>query len=66
MARVIEPPKPEDFEKVRCPHCRSLISYVPNEVQEYSGRDYSGGPDGRTWVVCPASSCGKQITLTSW
>ena len=64
MAHVIEPPKPEDFKRTRCGGCKSLIAYVPNEVQEYNGTDYSGGPDGRQWVVCP--HCGKDITLKSW
>jgi hypothetical protein len=64
MAHVIEPPKPEDFEKIKCDDCRSLIGYVPSEVKSYSGRDMSGGPDGREWVVCP--HCGEDITVRSW
>jgi hypothetical protein len=64
MAHVIEPPKPENFKKKRCPHCRSLIGYVPNDVKSYHGTDYGGGPDGREWVVCPG--CGKDITLRTW
>ena len=64
MAHVIGKPKPEDFKKVKCRSCKHKIAYVPNEVQRYSGRDMSGGPDGREWIVCP--QCGKDITLKSW
>jgi len=64
MAHVIEPPKPEDFKKVKCTHCRSLIGYVPNDVKRYDGTDYSGGADGHEWIVCP--HCGKNIVLRSW
>lgn len=65
MARVIkEAPRKE--KKVVCNHCGRTIAYVQNDVMEYSGTDYGGGPDGQTWVVCPAEDCGKKIVLSSW
>jgi len=61
---VVKQPDPEDFLKKKCPNCFAIIGYVPNDVQSYHGTDYSGGPDGREWVVCP--NCKKDITLKSW
>ena len=66
MTHVIEPPKPEDFKRVKCKSCLALIGYTPNEIKKYSGTDYGGGPDGREWIICPNSGCGKDITLKSW
>jgi hypothetical protein len=34
-------------KKVTCWNCSAIIEYVPNEVKKYSGRDYSGGSDGK-------------------
>lgn len=65
MARIVkEAPRKE--KKVVCEHCGRTIAYVKNEIREYHGTDYSGGPDGQTWVVCPAEDCGKEIILSSW
>lgn len=64
MAHVIGKPRPDDYKKVRCGSCKHKIAYVPKEVQRYEGRDYSGGPDGREWIICP--QCGEDITLKSW
>lgn len=63
MAKVIGRDE-KHVHTVSCRKCAAKIEYVENEVQEYSGRDYSGGSDGHTWVDCP--SCGKKIILTSW
>ena len=62
MARVVKPAS--GHLRKKCPHCFVTVEYVPNEVKEYHGRDISGGPDGRRWVVCPG--CGEEITLESW
>jgi len=64
MAHVVERPNPDDYKKVKCHNCKCKIAYLPLEVKSYHGTDYSGGPDGRTWIVCP--ECGKDITLKSW
>ena len=49
---------------INCRKCTAIVEYVENEIREYSGTDWSGGPNGHTWVDCP--SCGKKIILTSW
>ena len=65
MARIIDPtPSPEVEKKVVCRGCGATIAYVPNEIKSRHGTDYSGGPDGCTWVDCP--NCTKPIILSSW
>ncbi len=67
MARVIElGPSPEVEKKIDCPNCGAKVGYVKNDVQERNGTDMSGGPDGREWIVCPNTACGKTITIRSW
>mgnify|MGYP000598521541 CR=1 FL=1 len=65
MVQVIdEGPDPGVVKTTVCRGCGAKLAYVPNDVKAYRGRDISGGPDGREWVVCPA--CGKDVTLRSW
>lgn len=59
----IEPHK-SVVKEVVCYHCGATLEYVSNDVKEYHGRDWSGGPDGREWIVCP--NCHKDVTLRSW
>ena len=65
MPRVIKEVPPKE-SKVVCKSCGRTIGYVRNDVQEYHGTDYGGGPDGKTWIVCPGRDCGKQIILSSY
>ncbi len=51
-------------KRVTCRNCSSVLEYVPGEVKSRSGKDYSGGPDGKEWIDCPC--CGKEVTLKSW
>lgn len=51
-------------KKCTCRNCGAIVEYLKAEIQEYHGKDYSGGPDGRTWIVCP--NCSDTIILTSW
>ncbi|MNU58944.1 hypothetical protein D3C71_480940 [compost metagenome] len=44
--------------------CGAVVEYSKPDVREYRGSDYSGGSDGRDWIVCPG--CGEDITLRSW
>ncbi len=37
---------------------------MEEDVHSYHGRDISGGPDGREWIIC--GQCGKEVTLKSW
>jgi hypothetical protein len=63
--RVIDPtPDPQVIKRISCNNCGARLEYVPNDVQSYNGTDYSGGPDGRTWIVCP--QCNKDVTISSW
>ncbi len=62
--RVLEEkPSPEVEKKITCRHCGRMLAYVPNDVQERHGTDYSGGPDGSEWVNCP---CGKPAVIRTW
>lgn len=63
MPRIIKKGKRKE-KKVVCHECGTTVGYFKEEVKEYSGTDYGGGPDGRTWIVCP--HCKEDITLTSW
>jgi len=64
MARVIKEIPIVEKQIVCRNGCGATIAYVPNEVRSYHGKDISGGPDGREWIVCPG--CGKDITIKSW
>ena len=54
MAKIVEPPI---GKRVKCDDCRATIEYMPEEVQEHNGTDYSGGPDGYRRVKCPREKC---------
>lgn len=51
-------------KRVTCKSCASILEYTPSEVKKETGRDYSGGSDGREWINCP--SCGHEVILRSW
>lgn len=59
----VEPDKIATKEIV-CMSCGATLEYVKNDIQKYSGVDWSGGPDGREWIICP--NCGKDVTIRSW
>ncbi len=46
------------------PGCGAIVEYTQSDIKTYSGKDYSGGSDGREWVDCPG--CSKQYVLRSW
>jgi hypothetical protein len=65
MVRVVnEGPDPSVVKKKVCRQCGAKLEYIPLDVKEWSGKDYSGGPAGRKWIVCP--KCGSDVTLESW
>lgn len=65
MVKVIKlDPAPEVVKRCFCLGCGATLEYVPNDVQKYSGTDYSGGPDGCEWIIC--ANCGKDVTIKSW
>jgi hypothetical protein len=63
MAKIVEGPKPK---RVKCRDCRATIEYLPEEVQEYHGRDYGGGPDGYKRVKCPRPGCPGHGYIETW
>lgn len=63
MARILEPPKEK---RVKCDECRATIGYLPEEVEEHHGSDYSGGPDGYRRVKCPRPGCPGYGYIERW
>lgn len=63
MAKLVKPPKPR---RVKCDECKATIEYLPEEVEEYSGTDYGGGPDGYRGVKCPRVGCPGHGIIESW
>ena len=63
MAKVVGQDE-KAAKRCTCGECGAIVEYMKREVQTYSGRDMSGGPDGREWIVCP--QCGEDIILRSW
>lgn len=51
-------------KEISCRNCAARLRYVQSEVQSRTGRDYSGGADGREWIVCP--KCHAEVTIRSW
>lgn len=65
MVKIVDPnPAPEVVKEVICRHCGVKLSYTPADVRSYHGKDISGGPDGREWIICP--NCGSEVTLRTW
>lgn len=63
MARIISPP---EEKTVKCQDCGATITYLPEEVQRYSGRDISGGSDGYERVKCPRPGCPGHGYIRQW
>lgn len=63
MARIVEPP---EGKRVKCHGCGAIIEYMPEEVEKYSGRDISGGPDGWERVKCPRPGCPGHGYVSRW
>lgn len=54
MAVIIEGPQ---LKRVNCNACKSVIGYLPEEVQSYTKTDWSGSIDVYYQVKCPRSQC---------
>lgn len=52
------------YKRISCRNCAAILRYVPADVKERHGRDYSGGSDGCEYIVCP--KCSKQVVIKSW
>ena len=61
---VNEDPDKSVVKKRVCRSCGVTVEYLPIDVQTRNGTDWSGGPDGEDYVMCP--KCGKKIILRSW
>jgi hypothetical protein len=63
--RIIdETPDPAHVRRISCKSCATRLEYVLADVQRRSGTDYSGGPEGAEYIVCP--KCNKDVILRSW
>ena len=63
--KVIDPtPHHTVVKQIICRNCGVKLEYTPNDVKRRDGTDYSGGPDGKEWIVCP--NCNKEVTIRSW
>jgi hypothetical protein len=58
--------KKAPHREVECNRCGSIIGYYEEDINRYSGRDISGGPDGREWVNCPKNNCSGEGVIRSW
>lgn len=63
QGRIIEGPK---MASVTCDECRSIFKYLPEEVEEHNGTDYSGGSDGYKRVKCPRPGCPGHGYIETW
>jgi hypothetical protein len=63
MAKIVSGPKPKHVD---CADCRATIAYLPEDVQEHHGTDYSGGPSGHKRVKCPRVGCKGHGYIESW
>lgn len=52
------------YKQITCKHCAAVLQYLPYEVKEYHGKDYSGGPAGREYITCPR--CASDVVIRSW
>ena len=63
MARIVSPPEPR---RVKCRSCGATIEYLPEEIERYSGKDFSGGPDGYERIKCPPPGCPGHGYIKEW
>lgn len=52
------------IKTIICKQCGATLQYTPNDVKEYHGTDYGGGPDGMKWIDCP--QCKNRAIIESW
>jgi DNA-directed RNA polymerase subunit RPC12/RpoP len=65
MVKVIdETPDPKIVKQISCQACGVRLEYVPIEILTRSGHDYSGGPDGEDYIICP--KCKSKVIIRSW
>jgi hypothetical protein len=53
------------LKRITCRACASIVEYTDGEVRTlWSGKDYSGGPDGAKGFACP--KCGQDVITHRW
>ena len=52
------------MKQCTCRNCGSILRYGKQDIREYHGKDYSGGPDGQEWIMCPG--CLQKVIIRSW
>ena len=55
---------PQAIKRATCRDCAAVLEYTPSETKERHGLDYTGGADGREYIVCPR--CGHEVVLRAW
>lgn len=61
---ISEGPDPSIIKEIICKNCGAKLSYVPNDVKDRHGVDYSGGYEGEEWIDCPL--CNKEVIIRCW
>ncbi len=65
MRVISKGPSKTVAKEIVCSDCGATIEYVPKDVRLlWSGKDYSGGPDGAKGFTCP--ECGAQVITERW
>ena len=60
MVRIVKvDPHPTVVKEVVCRNCGATLSYVPQDVASRYVRDYGGGGDTYSHIMCP--NCNKQV-----
>lgn len=56
---INEEPDPKVVKRCTCDGCGVRLEYVPNDVQTFTKKDYSGGSDDYHFITCP--KCNKKV-----
>lgn len=54
-------PHPSVVKEAICRNCGATLTYVPNDVQERTAYDYTGGYDLIKHIVCPP--CKHEVSV---
>ena len=55
---------PRFLKQCSCKNCASMIRYTDSELHRIEGKDYTGSPDGKEFIICPV--CHREIIIRSW
>lgn len=51
------------IKRVTCKNCASILEYLPVDLKERTGSDYSGGRYTIKYITCP--ECSKELIISS-